>query len=108
MIANNRSRIVEQTIRLTAILACAVLVPLAPSPGAAAPVPARPSSARLELPMRFEPNLGRTDAAVDYVARGAGYTAFDGEAPAETEHFAIAGAYAHATAPLRRLQDRYV
>jgi exoribonuclease R len=42
------------------------------------------------------------------VGRGAGYTAFDGEPPAEPEHFAIAAAYAHATAPLRRLQDRYV
>ena len=42
------------------------------------------------------------------VGRGAGYTAFDGEPPAAPEHFAIAAAYAHATAPLRRLQDRYV
>jgi exoribonuclease R len=42
------------------------------------------------------------------VGHGAGYTAFDGEPPAEPEHFAIAAAYAHATAPLRRLQDRYV
>jgi exoribonuclease R len=42
------------------------------------------------------------------VGHGAGYTAFDGEEPAEATHFAIAGAYAHATAPLRRLQDRYV
>jgi exoribonuclease R len=42
------------------------------------------------------------------VARGAGYTAFDGEPPADHEHFAIAADYAHATAPLRRLQDRYV
>ena len=42
------------------------------------------------------------------VGRGAGYTAFDGTPPAEREHFAIAAAYAHATAPLRRLQDRYV
>jgi len=42
------------------------------------------------------------------VGRGAGYTAFDGEPPAEPEHFAIAASYAHATAPLRRLQDRYV
>ena len=42
------------------------------------------------------------------VGRGAGYTAFDGEPPAEPEHFAIAAEYAHATAPLRRLQDRYV
>jgi exoribonuclease R len=42
------------------------------------------------------------------IGRGAGYTAFDGEPPAETGHFAIAADYAHATAPLRRLQDRYV
>ena len=42
------------------------------------------------------------------VGRGAGYTAFDGEPPAEAGHFAIAAGYAHATAPLRRLQDRFV
>jgi exoribonuclease R len=42
------------------------------------------------------------------VGRGAGYTAFDGEPPPEPAHFAIAAPYAHATAPLRRLQDRYV
>jgi exoribonuclease R len=42
------------------------------------------------------------------VGRGAGYTAFDGSPPPEPGHFAIAASYAHATAPLRRLQDRYV
>jgi exoribonuclease R len=42
------------------------------------------------------------------VGRGAGYTAFDGEQPPEPAHFAIAAPYAHATAPLRRLQDRFV
>src|SRR4051812_26085267 len=42
------------------------------------------------------------------IGRGAGYTAFDGAPPADHEHFAIAAPYAHATAPLRRLQDRYV
>jgi exoribonuclease R len=42
------------------------------------------------------------------VGRGAGYTVFDGSLPAEATHFAVAAAYAHATAPLRRLQDRYV
>lgn len=42
------------------------------------------------------------------VGHGAGYTAFDGEPPTEHQHFAIAADYAHATAPLRRLQDRYV
>ena len=42
------------------------------------------------------------------VGRGAGYVAFDGEPPAEAHHFALAAPYAHATAPLRRLQDRFV
>ena len=42
------------------------------------------------------------------LGRGAGYTAFDGERPAATGHFALAADYAHATAPLRRLQDRFV
>jgi exoribonuclease R len=40
--------------------------------------------------------------------RGAGYTAFDGEPPAETLQSAIAAPYAHTTAPLRRLVDRFV
>jgi exoribonuclease R len=39
--------------------------------------------------------------------RGAGYTAFDGEPPEQPEHAALAAAYAHVTAPLRRLVDRY-
>ena len=42
------------------------------------------------------------------IGRGAGYTAFAGEPPADATHFAIAAPYGHATAPLRRLQDRYV
>ena len=40
--------------------------------------------------------------------RGAGYTAFDGEPPAQPLHSAVAAAYAHCTAPLRRLADRHV
>jgi len=40
--------------------------------------------------------------------RGAGYTAFEGKPPDEYEHAAVAAPYAHATAPLRRLVDRYV
>ncbi|MFN2539510.1 MAG: RNB domain-containing ribonuclease [Mycobacteriales bacterium] len=42
------------------------------------------------------------------VLRGAGYTAFDGTPPALTTHSAVAAPYAHCTAPLRRLADRYV
>src|SRR5690606_18602504 len=40
--------------------------------------------------------------------RGAGYTAFDGETPENPVQSAIAAPYAHATAPLRRLVDRFV
>jgi exoribonuclease R len=39
--------------------------------------------------------------------RGAGYAAFDGELPEQPEHAALASEYAHVTAPLRRLVDRY-
>lgn len=41
--------------------------------------------------------------------RGAGYTAFDGAPPVRREavHAAVAEEYAHCTAPLRRLVDRY-
>ncbi|WP_245966612.1 hypothetical protein [Sphaerisporangium album] len=39
--------------------------------------------------------------------RGAGYTAFNGEPPRDAGHAAVAAPYAHVTAPLRRLVDRY-
>lgn len=39
--------------------------------------------------------------------RGAGYVAFDGGVPEHIEHAALASEYAHTTAPLRRLVDRY-
>ncbi|WP_330291449.1 RNB domain-containing ribonuclease [Streptomyces sp. NBC_00576] len=40
--------------------------------------------------------------------RGAGYTVFrDGDLPDITTHSAVAAPYAHCTAPLRRLADRY-
>jgi exoribonuclease R len=53
-----------------------------------------------------------THAAMIRVAstlfRGAGYVAFDGTLPEQIRHAAVAAPYAHATAPLRRLADRYV
>lgn len=42
------------------------------------------------------------------VMRGADYVSFQGEAPENPMHQALAMHYAHATAPLRRLGDRYV
>jgi exoribonuclease R len=39
--------------------------------------------------------------------QGASYEAFDGTPPKAPVHAAVAAPYAHATAPLRRLVDRY-
>lgn len=39
--------------------------------------------------------------------RGSGYTVMRGEIPEETTHAAVAAPYAHVTAPLRRLVDRF-
>ena len=39
--------------------------------------------------------------------RGAGYVTFNGELPEQAQHSALASEYAHVTAPLRRLVDRY-
>ncbi|WP_344880133.1 RNB domain-containing ribonuclease [Zhihengliuella alba] len=46
--------------------------------------------------------------AATILFRGADYTAFDGEVPDDVEQAAIAAPYAHTTAPLRRLVDRFV
>src|SRR5687768_16568050 len=46
-------------------------------------------------------------AASTRLLRGSGYVGFDGEVPAEPQHSALASEYAHVTAPLRRLGDRY-
>ncbi len=40
--------------------------------------------------------------------RGSGYAAFDGAPPSRPAHAGVGAPYAHATAPLRRLVDRYV
>lgn len=41
------------------------------------------------------------------ILRGAGYVAFEGGVPEQPIHAAVAAEYAHVTAPLRRLVDRY-
>jgi exoribonuclease R len=58
----------------------------------------------------LDPNTPRGAAMLHACAsllRGAGYVAFDGGVPEHIEHAAIANEYAHVTAPLRRLADRY-
>lgn len=59
--------------------------------------------------------LDRTDPltlpvleAASSLFRGAGYLVFDGQAPDDAVQAAIGAPYAHATAPLRRLVDRWV
>ena len=57
-----------------------------------------------------DPGTPRGAAFLDQAAellRGAAYTPFDGTPPAETGHGGVGAAYAHVTAPLRRLADRY-
>jgi len=46
--------------------------------------------------------------AATRLLRGSGYRSFDGELPEQRVQSAIAAEYAHVTAPLRRLGDRYV
>jgi exoribonuclease R len=62
----------------------------------------------------FLRGLDRTDArhlAVIHEAtrlfRGAAYTPLDGSAPQASDHAAVSAPYAHVTAPLRRLVDRF-
>jgi exoribonuclease R len=59
---------------------------------------------------RVDPGTPRGAAFLDQAAellRGAAYTTFDGTVPAETGHGGVGAPYAHVTAPLRRLADRY-
>lgn len=56
---------------------------------------------------RTDPRTLSVLQAAASLFRGAGYAVFDGELPEETVQAAIAAPYAHATAPLRRLVDRW-
>lgn len=58
----------------------------------------------------LDPANGKHAAFIDHAAsllRGAGYASFDGKLPAQREHAGIGAPYAHVTAPLRRLVDRF-
>jgi exoribonuclease R len=54
-----------------------------------------------------DPKQAAMVVACTRLLRGSGYAAFDGELPDLTQHSALASEYAHVTAPLRRLVDRY-
>lgn len=70
--------------------------------------PSQPYGEYLRALDRADPRGLAVLHAASALFRGAGYTAFDGELPPEREQAAIAAPYAHATAPLRRLIDRFV
>jgi exoribonuclease R len=54
-----------------------------------------------------KPNHAAMVVACTRLLRGSGYVGFNGEVPEQPEHSALASEYAHVTAPLRRLGDRY-
>ncbi|WP_149205005.1 RNB domain-containing ribonuclease [Actinotalea subterranea] len=56
---------------------------------------------------RGRPGAAAFLAAATGLFRGAAWTAFEGAPPADHVHGAIAAPYAHVTAPLRRLVDRF-
>ena len=55
----------------------------------------------------YKPDEAAMLNACTTLFRGAGYQAFSGGVPEAAEHAALAIDYAHVTAPLRRLVDRY-
>lgn len=57
---------------------------------------------------RSNPHALAVLQAATSLFRGAGYRAFDGTVPQQSVQAAIAAPYAHVTAPLRRLVDRFV
>jgi len=79
---------------------------LAPGLGVAWPDGAAPGEVISSLDPAQPRHAAFLDAATSLL-RGAGYTAFDGEPPAEPGHGGVGGPYAHVTAPLRRLVDRF-
>jgi len=73
-------------------------------------LPWRPGQAYGEYLRGLDRNDPRALAVLQAAAslfRGAGYAAFDGEPPADRIQAAVAAPYAHVTAPLRRLVDRW-
>ncbi|MGW3471329.1 RNB domain-containing ribonuclease [Saccharopolyspora sp. NPDC000995] len=70
------------------------------------PVDTPPAAALARL-NPIKPEALAVHVAATSLLRGAGYTAFGDGAPAKANHAGIGASYAHVTAPLRRLVDRY-
>ena len=92
-----------------------------PDPDADAVKALRRSAAALKVPWPTDLSPGAFLAGLDAtkpeslalftdatrLLRGAGYSAFNGSVPDVTTHAGVAAPYAHVTAPLRRLVDRF-
>lgn len=69
--------------------------------------PDQPYGEMLQSLDRADPRHLAVIHAATSLFRGASYTPFDGATPEQTRHAALAASYAHVTAPLRRLVDRF-
>jgi len=67
---------------------------------------ARPGAVLAALDTSEPRQAAFADLAAELL-RGAGYTALDGSPPADPGHAGVGAPYAHVTAPLRRLADRF-
>ena len=79
---------------------------LAPALGVDWPAEARPGAVIAALDPTRPGHAAFMEEAVTLL-RGAAYTAFDGAPPAQPGHGGVGAPYAHVTAPLRRLVDRF-
>jgi exoribonuclease R len=78
----------------------------APALGVTWPDGASPGQVMAPLDLTDPRHVAFVDLASELL-RGAGYSAFDGALPEVTVHAGIGGPYAHVTAPIRRLCDRF-
>jgi exoribonuclease R len=79
---------------------------LAPALGVDWPADAGPGAVIAALDPRRPGHAAFLEEAVALL-RGAAYTPFDGTPPAQAGHAGVGSTYAHVTAPLRRLVDRF-
>ncbi|HMJ76781.1 MAG TPA: RNB domain-containing ribonuclease [Iamia sp.] len=78
----------------------------APALGVEWPEGMRPGEILADLDARQPRHAAFLDLAAELL-RGAGSTPFDGAPPAEPGHAGVGAPYAHVTAPIRRLGDRF-
>ena len=79
----------------------------APGLGVTWPDGATPGQVIAGLDLTDPRHVAFVDVAAELL-RGAAYQAFDGTPPEQPGHAGVGGTYAHATAPIRRLGDRFV